>query len=1382
MSKLFSAMVCLAALASFGATEYFADAVNGNDAWDGTSAQRGTGSVGPKKTVQAAVDLAVVGSTASAKNIVTLAPGDYDMGERSVTSDGVVTSNRVVITAPIILRSAGGRGARDTTRIVGRWDTSGESDTKFFMGPRAVRCVWVESNARGTRLEGLTFLHGAASWGGDGLDHAHATGGGGVAYNNYNNKDFYVIDCAFVGCIGTRGGGLYNGTAVRCYFTQCRASKFGTGARQISAYNCVFADNIQCPGASEGGAALCYYKYVVNCTFVGNGLWATSTADGGAQILNCVAMLNASGNFSGVSPVNCVTSTSGLTANGCQAAIAREIFSPATGDYRLTEGAASTQAGNMAWVNDIPAEFRDTDYCGNPRTTDGVVYCGAVQATAKSAGGSFLCHPLTAYETSGLVAVNDHVCMLDLYEQGEAWPRVVKLSWQASPGTDGSKGLIRFVHGANYIWPTTNDLAWVVAPQGANEQVKVYQQTGPKVYVDPGERGSDGETHDGSAARPWKTLQKAVAQTTRSLILAAPGDYNEGGEVAENLTNRVVVSTASELRILAVGGPSQTFITGAADTTTPIEGNAYGLGPAAVRCVAVKSGCYAAFQGFTLRNGHSSRGPNSGDNDVPEAHGAAFNNASGTVNHKSGWLLDCVVTNCVGSRGCAAYGGICERTLFVDNTATRLGVFRYPELHSCLVTGNRPAAREIAEDGTVVYNTTFVGNGACGIANAYAYNCVSASNSKGDLTLNDIYTYKNILYGRGAGSSSHAAELVQGDADFADAAAGDYRLLSVSRACNLGLLSQLRSAMDFTGRPFAPTADGRVDAGAFAERVVAVRVMPTAAGAADSVGVFRVPEEGLEISVPATGVNNRPFVAFDVNGVTQTVGQTTLSISHAQAEREPVVVTPLYLTHFFVDADRGSDQQNGSSEEQAFKTLAKASEVARIPGDVVTVLPGTYAEGTIFLTRGEAGYEDSELNVASRVAVFPGVRFESRDGAEATIVLGARATAMDGVLVDAQGCGSNAVRCAFVGDDAVLRGFTLRGGRANNGNLVGVDKQGPDYTCAGVLAPSAATEATLSNWSRRRIEDCIIDDCYSPRAGAGRYAYFRNCRILRCGGLNIGMTIRDSRLENCLVADSVGSGWIAYSCRMDGCTITRASVSTALYSALDGYLLRLPIVNTAFVDAGSVNALVLSNCAFASGVALSQTDASAVNINPLTGITDFRLDANWRPLKDSPLVDVGDRTLLPAGCETDAAGGQRVYNGALDIGCFEFDWRSDFAMALGTRKIVVDEAGPDVTRTEYGRVSVAAGSLATTWPAGGEGTSASYSLNAEVTGGGTLTVTLNGEPLRTLTQADGATELKFVSPLLENVLAFAYEPGVEDSGSALLSGFRHGGGMAIFVR
>ena len=55
----------------------------------------------------------------------------------------------------------------------------------------------------------------------------------------------------------------------------------------------------------------------------------------------------------------------------------------------------------------------------------------------------------------------------------------------------------------------------------------------------------------------------------------------------------------------------------------------------------------------------------------------------------------------------------------------------------------------------------------------------------------------------------------------------------------------------------------------------------------------------------------------------------------------------------------------------------------------------------------------------------------------------------------------------------------------------------------------------------------------------------------------------------------------------------------------------------------------------------------------------------------------------------DIAGGQRICNGQIDVGCGEYDWRGDYAAKLNP-KIEVASAGPDVVLVEQG-VNIKAG-------------------------------------------------------------------------------------------
>ena len=86
-----------------------------------------------------------------------------------------------------------------------------------------------------------------------------------------------------------------------------------------------------------------------------------------------------------------------------------------------------------------------------------------------------------------------------------------------------------------------------------------------------------------------------------------------------------------------------------------------------------------------------------------------------------------------------------------------------------------------------------------------------------------------------------------------------------------------------------------------------------------------------------------------------------------------------------------------------------------------------------------------------------------------------------------------------------------------------------------------------------------------------------------------------------------------------------------------------------------------------------------------------------------------------------------------------------------------------------------------TWDDGGSNTT-KYNLKATVTGTGTLTAFHKGDLFAEVTSADGVCKLEFTSSSALTGLSFVYEPGVNDSGYAELSDFRHGYGTVLVFR
>ena len=1243
------------------------------------------------RTVKAAVDASAAGDT------ITLLPGDYAEGEVSASG----SKNRVVIDkANLTIRS---RDGRDKTRIVGAWSAVESSSLPWGIGEGAIRCVWIAAGGTGARLEGLSFVNGSTPTT-SGTAQDNGTSGGGVFVNA--SASAVIADCAFIDCEGTNGGGLFYGNqdadvkVVRTLFKRCRSTKFGYAMRGGAAYNCVFDDNGRTrlrDGTLKTGdntlrGALCVPVSVVNCTFAGNDGYGIGGDTKIPGVYNCLFTKNGSSsatyamNTSYVTNYcNCVSDKTGTTDNGSVYVAfdtSAEVHSPADGDYRLVAGAVSLTTGNADYLAQIPEEFRDKDFYGNARATDGVVYAGAVQeAAAATASGVLLRRQANG---SWRLGGEDFPLVNCSWKVEDGWPAPVLVQFAPTSGV----ALLRYTVNDAPVWPRRDDAAWITSQKAGAIGAVTPVTTETIVWADA-ENGDDA-TGDGTEAKPFKTLGMAVTNSLAThVVYAKAGDYDEGGHKERGHNTRLAVPAAfsGELRVLAIDGPETTFITGADGTTDAT----YALGADGARCVAVLStgANYAAIQGFTVRGGRTAT------SDGIEGNGAGLVNIdTSSVTLGTGFLIDCIVTNCIAARGAAAFGGTLLRCRVADclSTGNNNGILRGGTAVSSLFTGcgkKSGITLNVVAGASYAWNCTFYGNsigtfyesGTAGLESGLG-NCVSAARTGGgnDLDRSSAFSagwIANTVYQRAtAAATANFDETVvcENPVGFADEATGHLALSEDSAGFCLASAALMKSCMDIDGNPFVFNASGNYQAGCFAPR-------------------------------PASEI-----------------------------------------TTWFVDPAGGSDATGKGSEAAPFATLAAALSAARY-GDTVLALPGTYDSGTMLQTLAQSG-GSVEPSLPARAVVKSGVTLESRDGAATTFIKGAASTTSGAV----QGCGNGAVRGVFLCRNATVRGFTITGGHTYCTGVSSVNEYGG--AVAG-YAGAAATDAEFSGLVENCVISGNVARVHNSQYGTYRNCRFLDNSNAEN---KMGFAVSRARLEGCYFEGNGTPSHHStiYCSEVVNCTLRggQAGNNGNGIAFNEGSYPRRALLNS-IVESGKVGVAVVTNCLF--GTATTLGGFTTVYTNDIA-YADANLDAFGVPLAGSPAIDAGANALASAALlgGFDGVGVRRVLNSTIDIGAYEYDWGVPWGAALGGKRLVIGDMPSDAALS--GGALVFGGSdvpVVMSWDRGGN--DAPFTFTAQVTGTGTLTATANGEVVWTLAASDGARTLSFASALALNALEFSYD-------------------------
>ena len=608
------------------------------------------------------------------------------------------------------------------------------------------------------------------------------------------------------------GGGIYiegPGVTVRnCLIQGNESADWGGGVHcqnnsttEVSRLvNCVIKGNTS---LDVGGGVATYSGLVVeNCTLYGNygwrggGIWAWPGAR--PQFLNSIVWSNTAGwagpqfyggDSNGVFSCCCSETETPWPGTGNIANDPRFVAAPA-GDFHLGAGSPCIDSGNSGHVRET------TDMDGNPRIRNGAVDMGAYEVQ-QGAFPELRIDPASTNLANGAesgrtLAVSANV----------PWMATTNVSWLAiASGASGTtNGTVVFGAFSNGLAAARTG-AVIVAGGGISRTCTVIQAA-RIVFSSNWYVTTNG--NDAAAGTNWATakltIQAAIeAATNGNTVWVSNGVYATGGvtnyPAGSILTNRVVINKAIAVR--SVNGLGATVIRGAWD---PSSTN--GRGDAAVRCAYVANG--GTLSGFTLTNGATRKI----DSTLTETRGG------GVCGLFSGNINDCLMVGNTANVGGGAFGGTLNRCRLTRNCAGSGGGSSDATLNHCLLTGNSASDGGGGTSGGTLNNCTVVGNAGLrfggGVGYCRLYNCLVYSNAA------PISPNWHLLYGINNSCTTPdpgGTNNITADPQFADAAAGDYRLRASSPCIDAGDNSYAVGTTDLDGNP--RIINGTVDMGAY---------------------------------------------------------------------------------------------------------------------------------------------------------------------------------------------------------------------------------------------------------------------------------------------------------------------------------------------------------------------------------------------------------------------------------------------------------------------------------------------------------------------------------------------------------------------------------------
>ena len=1183
----------------------------------------------------------------TAATIVQHAVDAANAGDMVLVTNGVYAvggafaagqTNRVAITNAVTVRSMNGP---EVTIIQGQ----------ELWGAAAVRCAYV---ADGAALVGFTLTNGFTRVSGSGggiycdsaagiisnctLTRNRALANGGGAYNGtlYN---CVIIGNSASGMRSSSGGGAFNCTLYNCTLIDNSASE-GGGTYGGALYNCILTENSA--HYSDGGGAS--YGTLYNCTLTSN----SAPSGGGVSygtLYNCTLTGNSASKYGGgVSTstlYNCIayynTAPRDPNYSGSALNYCCTLPMPSSGTSNFTSAPGLVGLTNPHLTQGSPCINAGSNaYVFTATDLDG-------EARINGATVDVGCDEFWANSCTGTFRVailtpagTNALTGVPLSFQADIGGRPLTYVWRFGDGTSTTNEIVvSHAYERSGEYSVVLEAANLSGSVSATVTVRIVSMAGATRYVTT--NGNDAA--DGTSwATAKATIQGGIAAATTpgGLVLVSNGVYALGGAFAAGMTNRVVITNA--LTVQSVNGPGATTIQGQGP-----------MGAAAIRCAYVADG--AKLVGFTLTNGFT------------QASSSGSSGSGGGIycDSATGIVSNCILTgNGAYYDGGGAYNGtLYNCTLTANSSSNYGGGSSYGKLYNCTLTGNSAsydgggAYRGTLYNCIVYYNDA--GRGANYYYSTFNYSCTTPfSGGLGNIISEpQLASFSHLAAGspcQGAGHSDYATGT---DID------GEVWRTSPSMGCDEVVVGAITGALS-----------------------VSAWAVPTNVAVGFSIQ-FRADILGRTTrSVwdfgDGTVLSNNPYArhAYASPGA-YAVLLRAYNESYPQGITATVTVHVAAQIIHYVKLDNATPIAPYISWATAATNIQDALDAAGQVGALVLVSNGVYATG------GRVVYGA----MSNRVAITKPVMVRSVNGPAMTIIQGV------GLV------GDSAVRCAYVGTNAVLEGFTLtKGATYSSGGGVWCESSGVLSNCAltgnSAFSGGGASGGTLYNCtltgnsagfgggggvSGGTLYNCMLtgNSAGSGDGGGARDSTLYNCTFIDNSGFSGGGAC-DSTLYNCILfgnwAQSYGDGGGARDSTLYNCTFTSNSAEHG-GGAYGGTLYNCMLTgNSAYEHGGGGGAYesTLYNCIIYYNTASSDSNYRSCTLNYSCttpdpgGVGNITNDprfvnaaaGDYHLQSNSPCLNAGTNQNWMIGA-TDIAGNPRLdAGGRVDMGAYEYQGMS----------------------------------------------------------------------------------------------------------------------------